>query len=106
MVESLNFGKILKELRQKSGLTQKQLAAQMGVTKSLISFYELQERVPSPSVLVKLSTIFHVSTDYLLGIDTTKRLDVSDLEEDDIKVVSLMIDTLRKKNRKYQLLDE
>lgn len=100
MVESLNFGKILKELRLKSGLTQKQLAAQMGVTKSLISFYELQERVPSPSVLVKLSTIFHVSTDYLLGIDTTKRLDVSDLEEDDIKVVSLMIDTLRKKNRK------
>lgn len=93
MVESLNFGKILKELRQKSGLTQKQLAAQMGVTKSLISFYELQERVPSPSVLVKLSTIFHVSTDYLLGIDTTKRLDVSDLDEDDIKVISLMIDT-------------
>lgn len=99
MVESLNFGKILKELRQKSGLTQKQLAAQMGVTKSLISFYELQERVPSPSVLVKLSTIFHVSTDYLLGIDTTKRLDVSDLDEDDIKVISLMIDTLRRKNK-------
>ena len=98
MVESLNFGKILKELRQKSGLTQKQLAAQMGVTKSLI--YELQERVPSPSVLVKLSTIFHVSTDYLLGIDTTKRLDVSDLDEDDIKVISLMIDTLRRKNKR------
>ena len=100
MVESLNFGKILKELRQKSGLTQKQLAAQMGVTKSLISFYELQERVPSPSVLVKLSSIFHVSTDYLLGIDTTKRLDVSDLDEDDIKVISLMIDTLRRKNKR------
>ena len=100
MVESLNFGKILKELRQKSGLTQKQLAAQMGVTKSLISFYELQERVPSPSVLVKLSTIFHVSTDYLLGIDTTKRLDVSDLDEDDIKVISLMIDTLRRKTKR------
>lgn len=100
MVESLNFGKILKELRQKSGLTQKQLATQMGVTKSLISFYELQERVPSPSVLVKLSTIFHVSTDYLLGIDTTKRLDVSDLDEDDIKVISLMIDTLRRKNKR------
>ena len=93
MVESLNFGKILKELRQKSGLTQKQLAAQMGVTKSLISFYELQERVPSPSVLVKLSTIFHVSTDYLLGIDTTKRLDVSDLDEDDIKPKSRIIRT-------------
>ena len=56
--------------------------------------------MPSPSVLVKLSTIFHVSTDYLLGIDTTKRLDVSDLDEDDIKVISLMIDTLRRKNKR------
>lgn len=99
MMESINFGKILKELRLKAGLTQKELAAQIGITKSVISFYELQERVPSPAVLVKLAATFHVSTDYLLGIDHIKRLDVSGLTEDDIKVVSLMIDTLRQKNQ-------
>ena len=99
-MESMNFGKILKELRLKAGLTQKQLASQIGVTKSVISFYELQERVPSPTILVKLSATFHVSTDYLLGIDNIERLDVSGLTEDDIKVVSLMIDTLRRKNQK------
>lgn len=98
-MEILNFGELLKELRSKSGLTQAQLASQMGVSKSLISFYELQERVPSPSVLIKLSAIFHVSTDYLLGIENTRRLDLSGLDEDDIKIVELLVDTLRKKNR-------
>ena len=99
MVESLNFGKILKELRQKSGLTQKQLAAQMGVTKSLISFYELQERVPSPSVLVKLSTIFHVSTDYLLGLEKGRSLDVSGLTEREETAVIRMVEILSKKKQ-------
>jgi transcriptional regulator with XRE-family HTH domain len=95
---SVEFGKKLKELRKQAGLTQQQLGERVGVTKSVISFYELQERSPSPDVLVKLSRIFHVSTDYLLGIEKEKTLDVSGLDEDDIKVVKLMIDTLRRKN--------
>lgn len=99
-MDSMNFGKVLKDLRLKAGLTQKQLAAQIGVTKSVVSFYELQERIPSPTILVKLSATFHVSTDFLLGIDNIERLDVSGLTEDDIKVVSLMIDALRRKNQK------
>lgn len=99
-MESMNFGKVLKELCLKAGLTQKELAAQIGITKSVISFYELQERTPSPAILVKLAAVFHVSTDYLLGIDSIERLDISGLTEDDVKVVSLMIDTLRRKNQK------
>ena len=84
-----------------NGLTQQQLATQLGVTKSVISFYERQERTPSPEVLRKMAAIFRVSTDFLLDIDRTKRLDVSDLDDDDIQLVSLLIDTLgRKNNRK------
>lgn len=94
----MDFGVKLKELRINAGLTQKQLATQIGVTKSVISFYELQERTPSPAVLVKLAAVFHVSTDYLLGIEKGKVLDVSGLNDDDIKVVALMVETLRKKN--------
>lgn len=95
----MDFGTKLKELRTNAGLTQKQLATQIGVTKSVISFYELQERTPSPAVLVKLASVFHVSADYLLGIEKGKTLDVSGLTDDDIKVVALMIKTLRKKNQ-------
>lgn len=94
----MDFGSKLKELRIQNGLTQKQLADQLGVTKSVVSFYERQERTPSPEVLRKMAAVFRVSTDFLLDIDTTKRLDVSDLDEDDIQLVSLLVDTLRKKN--------
>lgn len=96
----MDFGNKLKELRMQNGLTQQQLATQLGVTKSVISFYECQERTPSPEVLRKMASVFRVSTDFLLDIDSTKRLDVSDLDDDDIQLVSLLVDTLRKKNNK------
>ena len=47
-----------------------------------------------------MASVFRVSTDFLLDIDSTKRLDVSDLDDDDIQLVSLLVDTLRKKNNK------
>ncbi|HIT91083.1 MAG TPA: helix-turn-helix transcriptional regulator [Candidatus Merdenecus merdavium] len=95
----MDFGTKLKELRSQTGLTQKQLAEQIGITKSVISFYELRERTPSPEILVKLAAVFHVSTDYLLGIEKKLSLDMSGLEDDDIAVVKMMVDTLRKKNK-------
>lgn len=94
----MDFGKRLKELRTQAGLTQKQLATQIGTSKSVVSFYENQERVPSPTVLVQLAAVFHVSTDFLLGIDNTEKLDISGLDDDDKKVVSSMVEILRKKN--------
>ena len=96
----MDFGNRLKELRLQAGLTQKQLADLIGVTKSVISFYERQERTPSPDVLKKLASVFHVSTDFLLDIDNVKRLDISGLDENDIQIVSMMVDALRKKNQK------
>ena len=96
----MEFGQKLKELRIHSGLTQKQLAKRMGVSKSVISYYELQERSPSPELLIQLTSIFHVSSDYLLGIEKEASIDISGLTEDDIHLVRLLIETLRQKNRK------
>ncbi len=93
----VNFGQILKELRQKSGMTQKDLALKVGVTKSVISYYELSERAPSPEVLIKLSHIFHVSTDFLSGIEKQDSLDLSGLSEEDKWFVQIMVKALREK---------
>lgn len=95
----VNFGLKLKTLRKEAGMTQSELAAKLNITKSVISYYELSERTPSPDVLIKLSAIFHVSVDYLLGIEHKKMIDVSDLSEDDIKFLIVSIETLRKKNK-------
>ena len=93
----MDFGTKLKELRKQNGLIQQQLTERIGVTKSVISFYELKERAPSPDVLIKLSYIFHVSTDYLLGIERNKMVDVTGLDDEDIKAVQFIVDRLRRK---------
>lgn len=94
----VDFGNTLKKLRTQAGLTQKQLADKMGVTKAVISYYELQERYPSPEVLIKLASIFHVSTDYLLGLDKNNTIDLAGLTDDDVTLVKLLVESLRKKN--------
>ena len=79
-------------------MTQKELADKMGLTKAVISYYELQERYPSPEVLVKLSAIFHVSTDYLLGLERTNTVDITGLSDSDVMLVRQLVDSLRQKN--------
>lgn len=94
----MEFGIKLRELRLNAGLTQQQLAAQLGITKSVVSYYELQERYPSPEVLIKIASVFHVSTDYLLGIEKNYALDISGLTAKDIHLINVIIEHLRAKN--------
>ena len=96
----VNFGNKLRQLRTEAGMTQTDLAKRLNITKSVVSYYELSERNPSPDVLIQLANIFHVSTDYLLGISHKKMIDVSDLSEDDVHFLLITIETLRKKNNK------
>lgn len=94
----MEFGKRLKELRKNAGLSQKQLGQMVGVTKSVISFYELQERSPSPVILIKLSSVFHVTTDYLLGLDRRETIDTAGLTEKDVLMLKALAAHLREKN--------
>lgn len=91
----VNFGIKLKELRLQSGMTQKQLAQKLEVSTQLISYYELKKRYPSAEVLIKLSDIFHTSTDYLLGIEDRKLLDVSNLCKEKMQCLNQIIDMLK-----------
>ena len=51
---TMEFGDIVRELRSELGLTQKQLAAQIGTSKTTISLYESHERMPTPKTLIGL----------------------------------------------------
>lgn len=61
----------LKELRKAKGLTQHQLANELGVTRQAISLYEKGDREPKISTLIKLADYFDVSVDYLIGHEKT-----------------------------------
>lgn len=60
----------LKELRKKQKLTQQQVADAVGIGMQAYSYYEKEERDPSPNTLCKLADFFDVSVDELLGRTT------------------------------------
>lgn len=92
----VNIGEKLKALRIENKLTQKQVADRIGLAISAISSYESGSRYPTYETLIKLSRMYHVSTDYLLGITDTRNIDVNGLQYDDIEIISQLVDRLRK----------
>ena len=70
---SYNFGKTIKELRRKRGLTQEQLAEVAGVSPQAISKWETNATYPDISLLPILANYFNVSIDRLLSFDVEKK---------------------------------
>ena len=62
----MNFSERLKEKRREKGLTQLDVAREIGVTQSVIAQYELGIKVPTISIAAKLSTILEISLDELV----------------------------------------
>lgn len=64
----MRIGERIKYLREAKGLTQKDVATKLGLESAAVSKYELNLREPNIEALKKLSEIFGVSTDFLLGL--------------------------------------
>ena len=96
----VEFGQKLRQLRKEHNLTQKELASMIGVKNSIISFYEVGERLPSPEIIRKLAETLHVSTDYLMGVEKKESIDISGLSEHDKSLVRSLVYSLEEKNQK------
>jgi transcriptional regulator with XRE-family HTH domain len=96
----VEFGRKLRELRRQHNLTQKELASLIGVKNSIISFYEVGDRIPSPEIIRKLAETLHVSSDYLMGIEKNESVDISGLTENDKSLVRSLVYSLREKTQK------
>lgn len=84
-------------LRQARNMSQVELAKLLGVTKQSISNWENDNIQPSIEMLKKLAAAFSVSTDYLLGLECSDYLDVSDLPPNVVAHIRQLIDDLRAK---------
>ena len=90
------LGKRINELRQSLGWSQVELAKQLNITKQTVSNWENENILPSIEMLIRISKIFNVSSDYLLGLDNTPRLDVEGLPQNIIAHFSMLINDYRK----------
>lgn len=66
------FGENLRKLRKENRYTQAALAQELNLDASSISKYEKTGTIPPADVVAKIATIFHVSADDLLGLETKK----------------------------------
>ena len=60
----------LRKLRQRAGLSLRELAHQIGEDHSNIRYWELSEKIPRSDVLVPIAKALGVSVEEILGIDT------------------------------------
>lgn len=58
----------IKELRKRDHLTQVELAEKLNCNRQKIADWERNKTTPAADDIILLSNVFHVSTDYLLGI--------------------------------------
>ena len=63
----MEFCERLKDLRKENHYTQKDLSKWLGLTPNSICEWEKKRSEPSLEHIIKLSRLFNVSTDYLLG---------------------------------------
>ena len=74
-----DFGLRLRELRQAKGLSQEQLARQVGVSKGTIYRYETNLQEPSLRVAGRLARVLGTSLDYLGGLENQRTIRIPNL---------------------------
>lgn len=82
----------IKYLREKNNFTQSALAKKLSVTRSSVNAWEMGISVPSTTLIVELAKLFHVSTDYLLGLDISATLDISSLNDKETMMVYELVE--------------
>lgn len=67
-----NFVGRINQLYEESGLSVKDFANKVGISRQTMDFYLNGKRSPSADSLIKISNKFHVTTDWLLAITDVK----------------------------------
>lgn len=69
----MQFGMVLRQLRKRNNMTQRQLADTLNVSESRIGMYERCQREPDFEMLEAIADYFNVDMDYLTGRSDIER---------------------------------
>ena len=87
------FGDRIKRLRENKKLKQEQVALALRVNRKAISHYE---------TLIKMAELYRVSTDYLLGMETTCIINAAGLSEKEYSLLSELVADIIEKNSRLK----
>lgn len=96
----MNIDERLQELRKKAGYSQEQVAEMLGISRQAISKWESGQGNPEIDNIIKLTEIYHVSTDYILlgqesstAIPTPEKKKIGKETRKAISVISILAAT-------------
>lgn len=69
----MSFGARLAELRKAAGFTQQELAAEIGMSRRMVAYYEVESAHPPTTLLPAIAKALNVTTDELLGAAPVKK---------------------------------
>jgi transcriptional regulator with XRE-family HTH domain len=84
-VTTMNIGNNIAVLRKKKGITQEELANELGVSAQAVSKWENNSSCPDVSLLTKIADYFGVSVDALLRAQEDDIVDLAEEKEDNVK---------------------
>ena len=90
----------IRALRCARGWSQVDLAKRLCVTKQSVSNWENDNILPSIEMLVKLAREFNVTTDYLLGLDSKRYVEIDGLDDDELAHVQQLVNDILKYKKK------
>ncbi len=97
----LSLGNRIKAAREKTGITQEELAENVGISRAAVARYESGEIEPKIKNLVAIATRLNVTTDYLLGLEIQQKDPLTkDLSEEAIKALEVFISEVTKNKKK------
>ncbi len=77
----------IKELRENAGFSQSQLAKKLDISRSAVNAWEMGLSTPTTQYIVAMAKLFHVSSDYLLGLESCYSLRIENYTEDELSLV-------------------
>lgn len=87
----MQIGEHIKLLRDREGISQSALAKALGATRAAVNAWEMGISNPSMQSLIELAQYFHVSVDYLLGLDDSDQVSLARLTPEEKELVLKLI---------------
>lgn len=94
------FSERIKNFRTGAGLTQAELARKLHLTRASVNSWETGLSLPSVQSVADLAELFNVSTDTILGVRQEYTLDISDLTDEQKRLVADLVRHFHKENKK------
>ncbi len=85
------IGNRIKQLRENAGYSQSQLAKKLDVSRSAVNAWEMGLSTPTTQYIVAMTKLFHISADYLLGIEAGYILKIENYTEEELSLVYSLV---------------